>query len=107
VAVDRDDADGALVVKGVVRNTGQRDGAEVVQVYARLPELDAPERLVGFARVAVAAGDTAPFEVRVPLERLETRDPEAHCWRPPRGRHRITVARHAEDRGAMSTEIDV
>ena len=107
VAVDRDDADGSLVVKGVVRNTGERDGAEVVQVHARLPEDDAPERLVGFARVEVATGGAAPFEVRVPLERLETRDPDAHCWRPPRGRHRITVARHAEDPEAVSTEIDV
>jgi beta-glucosidase len=107
VAVECDDADGTLVVKGVVRNTGGRDGAEVVQVYARLPEHDAPERLVGFARVEVAAGDAAPFEVRVPSDRLETRDPEAHSWRPPRGRCRITVARHAEDPAAVSTEIDV
>jgi beta-glucosidase len=107
VSVDLDLGSGALVVIGAVRNTGGRDGAEVVQVYARLPGDDVPERLVGFTRVEVAAGTAAPFEVRVPLERLETRDPEAHCWRPPAGRHRIAVARHAEDPDAVSCEIDV
>lgn len=107
VSVGPDDADGALVVKGAVHDTGGRGGAEVVQVYARLPEDDAPERLVGFTRVEVAAGSTAPFEVRVPSARLETRDSDAHGWRPPRGRHRITVARHAEDLEAVGVDVDV
>jgi hypothetical protein len=96
-----------LAVTGTVHNTGGRDGAEVVQVYARLPGDGVPERLVAFARVGVAAGAAAPFEVTVPLERLETRDPEAHCWRPPRGRYRLTVARHAEDPEAVGVEIDL
>jgi beta-glucosidase len=107
VSVGPDDMGGALVVRGEVHDTGGRGGAEVVQVYAVLPDDDAPERLVGFARVEVAAGSTVAFEVSVPLERLETRDPGAHCWRPPLGRHRITVARHAEDPEAVNVEVDV
>jgi beta-glucosidase len=107
VSVGPDDTDGSLLVKGEVHDTGGRGGAEVVQVYARLPEDDAPERLVGFTRVEVAAGSTAPFEVKVPPARLETRDPDTRGWRPPRGRHRITVARHAEDPEAVSPEIDL
>jgi beta-glucosidase len=107
VSVGRGGTAGALAVTGTVHNTGGRDGAEVVQVYARLPGDGVPERLVAFARVGVAAGAAAPFEVTVPLERLETRDPEAHCWRPPRGRYRLTVARHAEDPEAVGVEIDL
>ncbi len=45
----------SAVVRGAVRNPGERDGADVVQVYAELPDPDAPPRLVGFARVEVRA----------------------------------------------------
>jgi beta-glucosidase len=96
----------AVVATGVVRNTGDRDGADVVQVYAELPHDDRPDRLVGFARVDVPAGGTAGFTVRAALERLATRDPDRHTWRPPQGPHTFTVGRHATDPG-YSTTIDL
>jgi beta-glucosidase len=96
-----------IVVQGSLRNTGTRDGADVVQVYAELPDADAPERLVGFARVEVAAGATVAFEVVVPRDRLATRDPDAKVWRPASGRHTIVVARFAGDPAAPSTSIDL
>ena len=89
--------DGPVVVRGVVHNPGARDGAEVVQVYASLPDPDAPDRLVGFVRVPVAAGASAPFELVVPRDRLATRDPVAHAWQAPSGPHTFSVARHAGD----------
>jgi beta-glucosidase len=98
---------GAIVVAGTVRNTGARDGADVVQVYAALPDDDAPDRLVGFARVEVAAGEAVPFAIRVPLDRLATRDAGAHTWRAPTGLHTFTVARHAMDPGGVATELVV
>jgi beta-glucosidase len=78
----------------------------VVQIYARLPDADAPERLIGFTRVAVQAGQDGAFTVRVPMRRLATRDPVAHAWRSPAGRHRISVARHAGDPSAVAIEIE-
>lgn len=96
-----------IVVRGDVRNTGGRDGADVVQVYAELEDPDAPDRLVGFARVDVAAGSSAPFEITVPLDRLATRDPHAHAWRPPAGRHHLTVARHAGDPHGVRVAVDL
>ncbi len=86
-----------LVVRGTVHNTGGRDGADVVQVYATLPDPEAPQRLVGFARVDVAAGADAPFEVVVPLDQLSTRDTDNRTWQPATGAHTISVARHAAD----------
>jgi beta-glucosidase len=98
------DADAAAVVAtGVVRNIGDRDAADVVQVYAELPLDDRPDRLVGFARVEVAAGGAGAFTVTVPLDRLATRDHERHSWRPPRGPHTFTVGRHAADAGYRTT----
>jgi beta-glucosidase len=96
-----------LVVRGTVRNTGARDGADVVQVYATLPDPDAPRRLIGFARVDVPAGADAPFEVVVPLDLLSTRDSERRTWQQATGAHTITVARFAGDPHAIATRIDL
>ncbi len=97
----------SVVARGTVRNTGERDGAEVVQVYAELPDVDAPDRLVGFARVEVPAGGAAPFEIVVPVDRLETRDAQRHGWRAATGRHWFTVARFAGDPDAIDGTIDL
>lgn len=97
----------AIVVTGGVRNTGERDGADVVQVYATLPDLDAPQRLVGFARVEVRAGDVTTFRVEVPLTTLATRDSEHRAWHAPSGRHTFTVARFAGDAAAFSADLDL
>jgi beta-glucosidase len=105
VAVTRDGEH--VVATGTVRNTGDRDGADVVQLYAELPDPDAPDRLVGFARVEVAAGGATPFRVAVPLDRLATRDPSAHAWRPAAGAHRFTVARHAGDPGGQVGTVEL
>jgi len=100
-------ADGAVHVRGAVRNTGERDGADVVQIYVGLPDPDAPPRLVGFARVEVPAGGHARFDVAVPVERLATRDPEQHAWTPAAGRHRFVVARYAGDPDAVTFDVDL
>ena len=91
-----------------MRNTGDRDGADVVQVYAELPDPDAPPRLVGFAarRGAPRQADSA-FEIAVPVDRLATRDPNGRAWRPAAGRHRFVVARFAGDPDAIPIEIDL
>jgi len=100
-------ADGVVTVRATVANTGPRDGADVVQVYAELPDPEAPPRLVGFARVEVPAGGSAEAVVEVPVSRLATRDPDQHAWRPARGAHRFLVARHAGDPGAAVIDLDL
>ena len=99
--------DSTIVVRGNVHNTGERDGADVVQVYAQLPDAEAPSRLIGFARVDVAAGTTATFEIVVPLNRLATRDSAGKSWRPASGRHMITAARFVGDAAATSVEVNL
>lgn len=94
-------------VRGVVANTGDHDGADVVQVYCESPDPEAPARLVGFTRVEVPAGGEAAFAIDVPLDRLTTRDPTRHAWTPATGPHRFVVARHAEDRRAHRVTVDL
>jgi len=99
--------DDEVVARGAVRNTGERAGADVVQVYAALPDPDAPARLVGFARVEVPADGEAAFAIRVPVNRLATRDPIGHAWRPASGPHRFLVARFAGDPDAVIEDVDM
>lgn len=94
--------DGRLVVRTSVRNTGGRDGADVVQVYTRRVDGDRPPRLVGFARVEVVAGAEAAVQVRVPYERLAERDTDAHAMEVRSGLYEVWVARNASDRGEPS-----
>lgn len=97
--------DGGVAVGGILHNTGDRDGADVVQVYAELPDPAAPPRLVAFTRLEAGAGDRVPFALVVPQDRLATRDPARRVWRPPTGPHRFVVARFAGDPDAVTTEL--
>ena len=106
------DVEAALVddvvrFSATVHNSGERDGADVVQVYVELPDADAPDRLVGFARVEVAANSSATVEVVMPVERLATRDADLHVWRPAAGIHKFGVARFAGDSGAKIVTVSI
>jgi beta-glucosidase len=96
-----------IMVRGAVRNSGDRDGADVVQVYAELPDAGAPARLIGFIRVDVAPGAQTSFEVVIPVERLATRDSAHKAWRPPAGRHQIVTGRFAGDPRARIVALDL
>ncbi|MEM8924212.1 MAG: glycoside hydrolase family 3 N-terminal domain-containing protein [Actinomycetota bacterium] len=96
-----------IEVRATVANRGDRNGADVVQVYAELPDPDAPARLVGFQRVEVAAGATTEVVVAVAAERFATRDPDLGRWRPATGTHRLLVGRHAGDRRAEQHTIEL
>lgn len=97
----------AVRLTGRLQNTGARDGADVVQVYAELSDPQAPTRLVGFARVETRAGGSTGFEISVPVDRLASRDPTAHRWRPAKGTCRFWVARHAGDPHAAPFAVEL
>jgi beta-glucosidase len=99
--------DPLITVRGVLDNTGDRDGAEVVQLYAQLPDPDAPGRLIGFTRVAVPAGASANFEIEAPVTRLARRDAGRHQWVRAAGPHTFVVGRFAGDPGSVAVKIDL
>jgi len=107
VRADVSVAAGIVTIRSTVGNTGDCEGADVVQVYAELPDPDAPPQLVGFARTEVPAGGEATIEIAVPVARLATRDPESHSWRAASGIHQFVIARHATDPDAITVEIDL
>jgi beta-glucosidase len=90
-----------------VANIGTRDGITVVQVYGGLPgsAWERPaERLVGFARVAVPAGQAVDVRIPVAWDQLAVR--QAGRWVNEPGRYRLAVARHAGDPAARILHVD-
>lgn len=61
------DGSAPIAVSATVTNTGERTGAEVVQVYLQMPaELNQPpKRLVGFQKVTVAPGEGVQVSITI------------------------------------------
>ena len=76
----------AFTVKAEVTNTSDRNGVQVVQVYAHkvnragLAHDEPDQKLVGYARVEVAAGTTQEVQITLDANAYRTWDLEASQW---------------------------
>jgi len=87
-----------------VANEGPMDGAAVVQVYLEPPGLllERPRRtLVAFERCSLQAGEQRRLGLSIALHQLACFDPQRDAFVLEAGRHRLAVARHAEDPGLV------
>ncbi len=82
-----------------MRNTGDRDGSDVVQVYGRRVGGDGRPRLLGFGRVDVPAGGTSEVIVPITPHALAERDVDAHATVVRTGTWELRVARSSTDPG--------
>ncbi|MGW7788182.1 glycoside hydrolase family 3 C-terminal domain-containing protein, partial [Streptomyces tricolor] len=94
------EADGTTV-RVRVRNTGERAGREVVQVYVG-PTGPGPERparwLAGFASVEAGPGESAEVTVELPRRAFEVWDDTAKTWSCVKGSYEISAGRSIADR---------
>jgi beta-glucosidase len=98
---------GTIRVRATVRNLGGRSGNDLVQVYGHRPGSSRPERLVGFARVDVGAGETAALQIEVATTAFAERDVASHSMVVRPGTYRLRVAHHAADGGIeLSVTVD-
>ena len=77
------DTAGGINVRFAVRNTGQRDGMEIAEVYAALPrEADEPpKRLVGWSKISLKAGESREVEISIDPRYLNVYDQAAEAWK--------------------------
>ena len=80
-----------------LRNVGERDGEEVVQIYVKSPDDDASMRLRGFDRVAVAKGETVNVEIEVPFDDLKLWSMDSHSFELNQGTYEFMVGASSED----------
>jgi beta-glucosidase len=86
-------------VRFTVRNTGKRAGTEIAQVYASLPTAagEPPKRLIGWARVELAPGESKQVSVPVSRDRLTVYDEASDSWKLIPGEYVIRAGGSSED----------
>lgn len=99
-------ADGSVKLSFALKNTGKRRGAEVIQVYASLPESagEPPQRLVAWKKVELGAGQSTRVEISIPRERLAIWNTQKHGWEVVAGSYRLRIARSSRDPHALSVQ---
>ena len=79
-------------VSFTVKNTGQREGAEVAQVYASLPDSsEPPKRLVGFSKIWLKPGESKEIMIPVHAKYLSIFDEGKNAWQLVPGSYTIMV----------------
>ena len=96
-------------VRVSVTNTGDRDGAEVIQVYIRRPaDRQGPlKTLRAFQRVSLKAGETKHIELDFPRERFECWDTKTNTMRIIPGRYELMVGTSSLDRDLNTIMVKV
>jgi beta-glucosidase len=99
----------AKTVRFTVINTGKRAGTEIAEVYARLPKGsdESYKRLVGWKRVALAAGESQSVEVKIDQQVLQTYDEANSRWNFAHGDYEVLVGGSSDNtplRGTLTVQ---
>jgi beta-glucosidase len=80
-----------VTVSFIVKNTGKHAGTEIAQVYTSLPESagEPPKRLIGWARVELAAGESKLVTIPVDRDHLTIYDESTDSWKLAPGSYTI------------------
>ncbi|MET8050298.1 glycoside hydrolase family 3 C-terminal domain-containing protein [Streptosporangium sp. NPDC005286] len=92
--------DGSLPVRVRLRNTGERAGREVVQVYLSRPETGVarPVRwLAGYVLADAGPGEVVDVTVDIPARAFQHWSAEHHAWRAEEGAFTVLAGRSAAD----------
>jgi beta-glucosidase len=87
-------ANESITVSVTVENTGDREGAEVVQVYAGKPKSKvarALKELKGFQKVFLQKGDTQEVQITIPVSSLQYYNESKSDWDLEEGKYTIYV----------------
>jgi beta-glucosidase len=80
-----------------VTNTGDRDGADVPQLYLTEAAGDARMRLLGFERVEVGPGESRSVNLTADRRLLARYDGDAGQWHIATGTYKVAVGKAADD----------
>ena len=99
----------SIAINVTVKNTGNRDGDEVVQVYATAMSASVPmpvQQLVGFQRVSFKAGEARIVTIIVPVERLRRWNEQENRYVVDPGEYQIAVG-PASDQPWLNSKLNV
>ena len=90
-----------------VKNTGSREGTEVVQVYLRRPaDADGPlKTLRGYARVSLQPGEAREVTIPMPRDRFEWWDAQTNTMRVLSGTYQLLVGSSSADKDLQTLTV--
>ena len=96
-------------VRVTVKNTGLRDGTEVVQVYVRRPaDVEGPlKTLRAYQRVALKAGESKTVEIDLPRSSFEGWDTETNTMRVVPGKYELMAGTSSADKDLKKVEVKI
>jgi len=95
-------SDSEISVTCTVKNTGDRTGSEVVQVYVAPPKSSVPRpirELKGFAKVKLKAGELRQVEIKLSPSALAFYDDASKKWKAEAGDYEIQVGNSSRNLG--------
>lgn len=102
-------ADGTLTVKVTVKNTGAREGQEVVQLYISDKKSSLPrpvKELKGFQKIKLAPGEEKEVSFTINKDALSFFDDAQHAWVAEPGKFEAVIAASATDiKGIVPFEL--
>lgn len=102
-------ADGTLTVKVTVKNTGTREGQEIVQLYLsdkKSSLLRPVKELKGFKKVKLSPGEETEVTFTIDKEALSYFDDTRHAWIAEPGKFEAIIAASATDiKGVVPFEL--
>jgi beta-glucosidase len=103
------ESSGSVQVRVDVRNTGQRAGDEVVQMYVHKPDtgtVQPKKQLQGFERIHLMPGETKTVTFSLPAEQLASWDTNRHAYAIHPGTFNVMVGSASDDlRAKGSLEV--
>lgn len=86
-------------VSFTVKNTGERAGTEIAEIYASLPPAagEPPKRLIGWTRIELAPGESKQVSVPISRDRLTIYDETTDSWKLVPGKYEISVGGSSRD----------
>ncbi|WP_315386216.1 glycoside hydrolase family 3 C-terminal domain-containing protein [uncultured Stenotrophomonas sp.] len=87
-----------LVATVDIRNTGKVAGADVAQLYLKLPEGSAtPIRLIGFQKVMLQPGESRRIRIEAEPKAMASFDTVGKQWKIAEGRYELQLSRSASE----------
>ena len=102
--------DGIVSAECDVRNTGDRDGTEVVQMYAgfKHSSVDRPVKVLrGFKRVDLKAGESKRVEINCPAEELKWFNPDTNQFELEHMKYEVYIGSSSSDRDLIEGVVEL
>ena len=93
-----------------VRNTGERKGDEVVQMYVgfKNSSIDRPVKLLrGFKRITLEPGESRQVKISCPIEKLKWFNPETNQWELEHMDYEVYIGNSSSDKDLLKGRISL